>query len=143
MKKFITVSEYAEHRGVSRKQVYRYIHGGEITASSIRSGPRGALIDVQQADADLADYFGPRPEMDDDPCEPPQRETPADQRKALFRAFALAVCCATVDEMDRRHSLGLKMPGKLAIMRKILDQNPDVRGLISSLSKEKRRTLCL
>jgi len=139
MKRMMTVAEYSRHRQLSKRQIYKYLHGGEITASSVRSGQRGAVIDVESADADLDAYFGPRTDFGDDHCEVAKRETPMDERKALFRSFALAVCVATVDEMDRRHGLGLKTRGKLAIVRSVLDMNDDVRGIISTLAREKRR----
>jgi hypothetical protein len=55
MTKFMTQTEYANHRGVSQPRVSQFIRSGKIPASAMKRISGKKLIDMEKADAALKD----------------------------------------------------------------------------------------
>lgn len=130
MTKFMTQTEYANHRGISQPRISTMIKTGKIPASAMKKISGKKLIDMEKADAALAENLdrvhNPNPE--------PRRTRSKKKKSPTKPEMEKVVKAAGLENMSLSEAQRLQANYKASLLKLELDQKS---GLL--VEKEKVR----
>ena len=109
MTKWLTVAQYAKHRGVDRRRVYYYIEHGNLEGC-LRDGKRGQEINRDKADAALEqnlDKISNRPGSRPNGKESNQRRIPEDAAEKTRSAGTSGMSLADAQKIQAQYKAAL------------------------------------
>ena len=122
MTKFMTQIEYADHRGISQPRVSTMIKTGKIPASAMKKISGKKLIDMEKADAALAENLdrvhNPNPE--------PRRTRSKKKMSPTKPEMEKVIKAAGLENMSLSEAQRLQANYKASLLKLELDQKSDL-----------------
>lgn len=120
MTKFMTQTEYADHRGISQPRISTMIKTGKIPASAMKKISGKKLIDMEKADAALAENLDRVHNPNPEPRKRRSRKSPTKpEMEQVIRAAGL-------ENMSLSEAQRLQANYKASLLKLELDQKSDL-----------------